>query len=236
VALTRLLGMLVRAVTRTRRRRVATLAVPALIVVAVVAPRAARDGTEPRGVLAGASTGTTAAGSTAAPSAMPATGLPDTTGAAPGPAVAVRPEPTLGAAPARVAAGYVRTANSHDARPGRDRGFVDSYVRARPYLTAQLYALVSAPSRRGDYLWAQWTAAEASVSVSVLRVAVPDGAPAPTATSAYIRVLFRQVVTPHVAGAGTATATATASVDAVSLVATRGSDGTWRVSRLLPDT
>jgi hypothetical protein len=232
VALTRLLAVLVRALTRTRRRRVASIAIPALVLVAVIAPRAAgRDAAAPRGVLADAPAATTAGAPTGAvPTTPQVTGLPGTTGPAPGPTPRSRPAPVLDGKPAAAARDYVTTTNSHDARPGQDRDFLDAYVRARPYVTPQLYAQISAPSRRGDYLWTQWVAQQATVTVEVLRVAVPDGAPVPTATTAYVRVQFRQVVTPHVAGARPA------STDgAMSLVVSKNRDGDWLVSRLLAD-
>lgn len=232
VALTRLLSVLVRALTRTRRRKVAVVAIPALLIVALVAPRAAgRDDQPNRPGLAG---GRPLLTSTVTPTAtIPSpTGLPGTTGPAPGPTVRPRPAPALPAEPAEVARAYVVTVNTHDARPGKDRGFIDSYVRARPYVTPQLYALISAPSRRGDYLWAQWSAARATVAAQVLRVAVPDGAPLPTASSAHVRVQFRQTVTGH---APTAKPEQPA-LDAVSLVVSKGSDGHWLVSQLLADT
>jgi hypothetical protein len=227
-----LLGALIRALTRSPRRRVALVAVPTLLVIALVAPRAAgRDDRPSRAGLAG---GAPLATSTVTPTAtIPSpTGLPGTTGPAPGPTVRPRPVPTLAKEPAAAARAYVLTANTHDARPGKDRGFNDSYARARPYVTAQLFALISAPSRRGDYLWAQWAAARATVAAEVLRVAVPDGAPAPTPTSAHVRVQFRQTITPHAAGGAVGPAT----LDEVSLVVTKASDGHWLVSQLLANT
>jgi hypothetical protein len=233
VRLTRLLTVLVRALTRTRRRRVATIAIPALVLVALIAPRAL-GGDNPasdRGVLAGAG----AAGGTGSTEATPtgtipaATGLPGTTGPAPGPTVRPRPVPVLGSGPADAARSYVLTADAHDARPGKDHGFLDSYLRARRYVSTSLYALITAPSQRGDYLWAAWTKAQATVTVQVLRVAVPDGAPPPTPNTAYVRVQFRQVVTPHAATGGRPASTD----DAVSLVVTKDGHGHWVVTQLL---
>jgi hypothetical protein len=232
VTLIRLLGALVRVLTRTRRRQVATIAIPALLVVALIAPHAngrAEAPTPP--VLAG---GQPVATSTVTPTAtIPSpTGLPGTTGPAPGPTPRPRPEPVLDPAPAAAAAAYVTTVNTHDARPGKDHGFIDSYVRTRPYVTAPLYARIAAPSRRGDYLWAQWTAAQATVTVAVLRVAVPDGAPVPTAASAHVRIQFRLTITPHAPGA----TIDPPKLDAVSMVVSKGSDGHWLVTQLLADT
>jgi hypothetical protein len=209
---------------------VAAVAIPALVVVALVAPRAiGGDNPAPTsgGPLAGPGRG---GGSEATPTAtIPApTGLPGTTGAAPGPTVRPRPEPALPAGPADAARSYVLTADSHDARPGKDHSFLDSYVRARPYVAPSLYALITAPSQRGDYLWATWTRAQATVAVQVLRVAVPDGAPPPTPNTAYVRVQFRQLVTPHLAGGKDSR-----TDDAVSLVVTKDKSGHWLVTQLL---
>jgi hypothetical protein len=154
--------------------------------------------------------------------------LPGTTG--PATPVATRPAPKLAAIQAAAATSYVITANTHDARPGHDKAFADSYRRTRPYVTPQLYALVTADSRRGDYEWAQWLAERATVKVQVLAVGVPDGAPVPTATTAYAQVQFRQLITPTVAGG-----TARASDGAVNLLLSRAGDE-WLVSRLLADT
>jgi len=237
VTLTKLIGRIVGWLARSRRRQIAALVLPVLAAVALLAPRSGGS-PAPAGVLAGrpgapagAEAGSPATGGTPSATVPPASGLPGTTGPAPGPSVPARPAAVLPAEAVRVASAYVSTANTHDARPGRDRSFLDSYLRARQYLTPKLFALVSAPSRRGDYQWTQWLRAQATVAVDVQRVAVPDGAPLPTATTAYVRVQFRQVVTPHVTGVPASTATG-----AVSLVATRGSDHKWLVSRLLADT
>jgi hypothetical protein len=137
----------------------------------------------------------------------------------------------LPAGAVKVATAYAVTVNTHDARPGKDHGFLDSYLRARPYLTPHLFAVVTTPSRRGDLEWGQWQEAQATVTVQVQRVALPDGAPLPTATAAYLRVQFRQVVTAHAPGASGGV-----QAGAVTLVATRTSAGTWLVSQLLVDT
>jgi hypothetical protein len=240
VTLTRLLAVFVRWLARSRRRQLAVLVLPVLGVVALLAPHGSVSPPAPSGRLAGGLGPTQDAGGggyggptggPTSPAHPSATGLPGTTGAAPGPTVSARPAVAIPAAAVRVATGYVQTANAHDARPGRDSGFLDSYLRARPYLTPQLFTLVSTPSQRGDYQWAQWQQAQATVSVQVQRVAVPDGAPLPTASTAYVRVVFRQVVTAHAAGASGGTVTGE-----VTLVASRSGTGGWLVSQLLAST
>ena len=215
----------VRWTARSPRRVVGVLAVPVLIGVALAAgPIRDRAPAGSGEVLAG--------GRSAAPPAATGTGprpsgLPGTTG--PPTPLPPRPAPTPEPAQRAVAVGYVTAANSHDARPGRDRAFADSYARTRPYLTDELFRQVTASSRRGDYEWAQWLRQEAVVRVEVVAVGVPDGAPAPTATTAYVRVQFRQVVQP-VSGGEQATD------GAATLLVSRDRSGKWLVSRLLADT
>ena len=218
---------LVRWVTRSPRRAIGVLALPILLGVALAAGPIRDHAPDGRGdVLAG---GRTAAPPAATPSGPRSTVFPGTTG--PATPVAPRPTPTLAAAQRAAAVGYVTAANTHDARPGGDKAFTDSYRRTRPYVTPELFALVTADSRRGDYEWAQWLAAQATVRVQVVAVGVPDGAPAPTATTAYARVQFRQVVSP------TAGATAEQVSDgAITLLETRASGGRWLVAKLLADT
>lgn len=226
IRLLRLVSWGIRWITRTPRRAVGFLVVPVLIGVALAAgPMRDRPATN-SDVLAG--------GRTAAPPAASATGprstvLPGTTG--PATPVPTLPAFRLTAEQQAPAVGYVTTANAHDARPGRDRAFTDSYARTRPYVTDAVFAQVTAPSRRGDYQWGQWRTAEATVAVEVVATGVPDGAPAPTATTAYARVEFRQVVTPTAGASGPST-----TGGALNLLVTRGTDGTWRVSGLLADT
>jgi hypothetical protein len=206
---------------------IGVLAVPLLVAVALAAgPIRDRPAeSPPPGVLAG--------GATTAPAPRPtgpvATVLPGTTGpatAAPPPVPVFR----LTRDQSGPAVGYVTAANTHDARPGGDRSFNAAYARTRPYVTDALYKEVTADTRRGDYEWAQWVAGKATVDVRVLKAGVPDGAPAPTAATAYVRVEFRQTVRPT-AGAGGATTT----TDALNLLVSRGDDGRWLVSRLLAD-
>jgi hypothetical protein len=231
--LTRFIGWLVRwATSGSWRRRVGLVAIPVLVVVALIAPRAA--GNNPAGQPRVLGTNPPAAGGATATltGTLPPTGLPDTSGPPPGgPTVAPRSDPTLPPGAGEAAIAYVAAANTHDARPGKDSGFADSYARARALVTPRLYALIAAPSRRGDYLWTQWTAAQATVAVQPLRAAVPDGAPVPTPTGAHVRVLFRLVVTPHVPGKA-----ATTESDALSVLVTRDPAGHWLVSQLLADT
>jgi hypothetical protein len=202
------------------------LALPALVAVALAAgPMRDRPATVPDPGLAD---GRTTAPATARPTGPVPTVLPGTTG----PATPVRPVPVfrLTQDQSAPAVGYVTAAGTHDARPGRDTSFLDSYRRTRPYVTDGLFREVTAPSRRGDYEWAQWLAGKATVTVTVQRTGVPDGAPAPTATTAYVRVVFTQTVRPT-AGAGGPTVT----TNALNLLVSRSAGGRWLVSKLLVD-
>jgi len=225
IRLLAVVSWVVRWATRSPRRVIAVLALPVLIGVALAAGPVRDRAPDGRGeVLAGGRTAAPPAGTAGGPKPS---GLPGTTG--PPTPVAPRPTPTVEPAQRAVAVAYVTAANSHDARPGRDGTFADSYARTRPYVTDELFRLVTAESRRGDYEWAQWLRQQATVGVEVVAVGVPDGAPAPTATTAYVRVQFRQVVQP-------ASGVEQVNDGAVNLLATRDASGKWLVSRLLADT
>jgi hypothetical protein len=229
IRLLRLVSSAVSWAIRTPRRVVGVLAVPVLVAVALAAGPIRDRPAQPTGLATPTSPATPSGPSTATPAGPRSTLLPDTT-------APVRPQPgvpsfRLSRDQQAAAVGYVVAANSHDARPGHDRAFTDSYARARPYVTARLYdQITSADPRRGDYEWRRWLAGKATVTVDVIATGVPDGAPAPTGTTAYVRVQFRQVVRPT-AGAEAPTTT----VDVLNMLVTRGSDGRWLVSRLLAD-
>jgi hypothetical protein len=225
VRLLKLVSWAVHWATRSPRRVIGLLALPALIAVALAAgpmrDRPASDGT-----LADSAT---SAPATPRPTGPRSTVLPGTTGPAtpvPPPVPAFR----LSQDQSAPAVGYVTTSGHHDARPGADASFLDSYRRTRPYVTDALFKEVTADSRRGDYEWAQWRAGKATVEVTVLRTGVPDGAPAPTATTAYVSVVFTQTVRPT-AGAGGPTVT----TNSLNLLVTKAAGDRWLVARLLGD-
>jgi hypothetical protein len=99
--------------------------------------------------------------------------------------------PEVPAPAAQVAAGFITALNSHDARPGHDHGLHDANARTRPYVTDRVYAQIVAPQTRTSAgLWQQLRAAGAVTSVTVDKVAVPEGAPAPTAQQAEVRITY----------------------------------------------
>jgi hypothetical protein len=229
IRLLRLVSWLVRWDTRTPRRVIGLLAIPALVAVALAAgPMRDRPAADPDGTLADAPNAATAT-ARPTPTGPRPTVLPGTTGPA-SPVPPPVPVFRLTQDQTAPAVGYVTTSGSHDARPGGDASFLDAYRRTRPYVTDGLFAEVTADSRRGDYEWAQWRAGKATVTVAVQRTGVPDGAPAPTATTAYVRVVFTQTVRPT-AGAGGPTVTP----NAINVLVSKAADGRWRVARLLAD-
>ncbi|MFE7132880.1 hypothetical protein ACFVIM_18685 [Streptomyces sp. NPDC057638] len=131
----------------------------------------------------------------------------------------------LPAAVRRAAAGFTAAWASHDARPGKDRSYTDAGKRAAAFASADLGAAISAPRPSTASLWARWTKDRTRVTATVTKVSVPDGAPAPTRTSALARVLYRLTTAP-------AKGKATSELKQVALQLERGGDGEWRVIAL----
>ncbi|MFJ9968411.1 Cif family virulence factor [Streptomyces avermitilis] len=137
----------------------------------------------------------------------------------------VASEPSSLPAPLQEAARAFTTAwASHDARPGRDTSFDDASRRAAAYADGDLAEDLRTHTggSAGRRQWLNWKDRQAQVIVTVLRVSLPDGAPAPTEDSAFARVIYRLTETP-------ATGDATASEEQVALKLRRGADGSWRV-------
>ncbi|GAA2970644.1 hypothetical protein GCM10010519_02320 [Streptomyces lactacystinicus] len=115
----------------------------------------------------------------------------------------------------------------HDARPGKDGSYDDAARRAGAYVSKDLAEQLTTTSPGSARQWQQWTHAQALVAAEISRVAVPDGAPAPTADTAWVRVWYRLTVTP---AAGKPTGTD----EQVALKLQRSQAGTWLVTAL-PD-
>lgn len=126
---------------------------------------------------------------------------------------------------AKAAADFTAAWASHDARPGQDKDFTDAGRRASQYTSEDLGASLSAARPSTTAQWRQWTEAKASVVASVTAVSVPDGAPAPTSTSALARVFYRVTTSP-------ASGKSTTTDSQVALLLERGHDGRWRVIAL----
>ncbi|MEV6583542.1 hypothetical protein AB0M92_35970 [Streptomyces sp. NPDC051582] len=137
----------------------------------------------------------------------------------------VASEPSSLPSPLQEAARAFTTAwASHDARPGRDTSFDDASRRAAAYADGDLAEDLRTHTggSAGRRQWLNWKDRQVQVTVTVLRVSLPDGAPAPTEDSAFARVIYRLSETP-------ATGTAVASEEQVALKLRRGADGSWRV-------
>lgn len=126
---------------------------------------------------------------------------------------------------AEVAARFTTLWASHDARPGRDEAHTDASKRAAKYASADLGASLSAARPGTTRQWQEWTKRQATVTATVTKVSVPDGAPAPTSTSALARVLYRLTVTP-------ARGKAISTMEQVALQLERDTSGQWRVVAL----
>ncbi|MEU2770749.1 MULTISPECIES: hypothetical protein [Streptomyces] len=113
---------------------------------------------------------------------------------------------------------------SHDARPGHDTTYGDASRRAAALADGDLAEDLRshASGSAGVRQWQDWKDRQVQVTVTVLRVSLPDGAPNPTAESGFARVLYKLTETP-VSGP------AVASEEHVALKLRRTADGNWRV-------
>lgn len=170
----------------------------------------------------------------------PATAPPPTASPATAPATAPATDPA-GASPAvpppaaQVAADFVTALNTYDARPGHDRGLHDANARTRPYVTDQVYALIADPQTRNSAtLWQQLTTASAVTSVHVDKIAVPEGAPAPTAQRAEVRITYTVTTIGQAATGQVTSASALPSAQTLSqgMQVTATAAG-WRIDQLL---
>lgn len=119
---------------------------------------------------------------------------------------------------------FVTAWASHDARPGRDTSYDDASRRAATYaagdLAEDLRTHTSGSAARQQ--WLSWKDHQVQIAVTVLRVSLPDGAPAPSEDSAFARVIYKLTETP-------AKGPAIESEGHVALKLRRGADGSWRV-------
>lgn len=135
-----------------------------------------------------------ASGGRAAPAAP--SGTPASPSASPS---AGRPSSTAGPLPDAIttaARRFVVAWTGHDARPGHDTSFNDAAGRAAAFADKELGKQLAVNSPGSTRQWQQWTTAKAVVTAKITNVAVPDGAPAPTADTAWVKVRYRLTVTP----------------------------------------
>lgn len=137
------------------------------------------------------------------------------------------PDPDLEPVPApvdEVARAFATAWASHDARPGRDSSFDDASRRAAAYAAGDLAEdlRTHTSGSAGTQQWLSWKDRQVQVTVTVLRVSLPDGAPSPSEDSSFARVIYKLKESP-------AKGTATESEEHVALKLRRGADGSWRV-------
>ncbi|WP_432139660.1 hypothetical protein [Streptomyces sp. bgisy154] len=186
-------------------------------------------------------TPSSAPAATAAPtrvesSTEPSDSAPSRPAATPSASISPSPTPASADAPsatpvpedvATVARRFVLAWTGHDARPGKDGSYDDAARRAGAYVGKDLAEQLTTTSAGSARQWQQWTQAQALVAAEISQLAVPDGAPAPTADTAWVRVWYRLTVTP---AAGKPSGTD----EQVALKLQRSQAGTWLVTAL-PD-
>ncbi|MFD8732332.1 hypothetical protein [Streptomyces sp. NPDC059611] len=113
---------------------------------------------------------------------------------------------------------------SHDARPGRDTAYGDASRRAAAYADGDLAADLRdyTSGSAGGRQWQSWKDRQVQVTVTVLQVSLPDGAPALTEDSGFARVIYKLTEKP-------ASGPAVESEEHVALKLRRIADGSWRV-------
>ncbi|ODA69813.1 hypothetical protein [Streptomyces sp. AVP053U2] len=138
------------------------------------------------------------------------------------------PDPASVPAPVdEVARAFTTAWASHDARPGRDSSFDDASRRAAAYAAGDLAEdlRTHTSGSAGTQQWLSWKDRQVQVTVTVLRVSLPDGAPAPSEDSSFARVIYKLKESP-------AKGPVTESEEQVALKLRRGADGSWRVMGL----
>lgn len=115
----------------------------------------------------------------------------------------------------------------HDARPGRDTSYDAASRRAAAFADGELAEdlRTHTSGSAGGQQWLTWKERQVQVTVTVLRVSLPDGAPAPTQDSGFAQVIYNVTETP-------AQGDSSESEQHVVLKLHRGGDGTWRVTGL----
>lgn len=116
---------------------------------------------------------------------------------------------------------------SHDARQGRDSSYDDASRRAAAFADGELAEdlRTHTSGSAGGQQWSNWKERQVQVTVTVLRVSLPDGAPAPTQESGFAQVIYKVTET-------SAQGAPIESEQHVALKLRRGNDGTWRVTGL----
>ncbi len=125
----------------------------------------------------------------------------------PSTSVSISPEPSTARIPPaantqlpqdveQTARAFTRAYAEHDARDGKDRAYADAGARAAKLATGALAPTLAEVRPVQAAPWAALRAEKAHQRTSVNSVAVPDGAPSATKTSALVRVGYTLTTIP----------------------------------------
>ncbi|MGW4883475.1 hypothetical protein [Streptomyces murinus] len=92
---------------------------------------------------------------------------------------------------------FVTAYAEHDARDGRDGSYADAGARAAALSTGELADILSQKRPSQDAAWASLRARKTRQTVKITSTVVPDGAPAPTDSSALVRVSYILTTVPR---------------------------------------
>ncbi|WP_327376557.1 hypothetical protein OG393_22915 [Streptomyces sp. NBC_01216] len=112
----------------------------------------------------------------------------------------------------------------HDARDGGDHSYADAGARAARLSSGELAGVLAQKRPSQDTAWAALRAEKAHQTAKITSAAVPDGAPAVTASSALVRVSYTLTTTPK-------SGPARSSGEQLALRLEHTSEG-WRVTAL----
>lgn len=124
----------------------------------------------------------------------------------------------------RTARAFTTAYAEHDARDGADTSYADAGARAARLATGELAGVLAQKRPNQDAAWAALRAERAHQTAKITSAAVPDGAPAATASSALVRVSYTLTTT-------TKSGHARSSNEQLALRLEPASEG-WRITAL----
>jgi len=128
------------------------------------------------------------------------------------------------AAVSAVARKFTSAYAAHNAADGGDSSYATAGVRAMVYATGDLAQALTQHRPGQESAWEQLRSEQARQTVKITSVGVPDGAPAPTASVAVVRVMYVLTTTPK-------SGRARQSNEEIALHLVLTADG-WRVDAL----
>ncbi len=147
---------------------------------------------------AGCSSSTSGTSTASTASAQPhsvSAGIPDTAPAHSG----ATASPSINRLPAdveRTAGAFATAYAEHDARDGADSSYADAGARAARLASGELAGVLAQKRPSQVAAWTALQAEKARQAAKITSTAVPDGAPAVTASSALVRVSYTLTTTP----------------------------------------